>query len=212
MYFMIWMISSTYLYGKNYLCTTIMVLSLGKTWADWSYIQNVLCTFLVYNNKIINKQAVFFALFFSNIFSETLENKSDNVNIETLEEFLKETRSFNIARYYKASMLLMSEEEYIPNDVISEQDFQMYKDILLLNAPYEIRKGLFGVVDDSTFTFKFRKKLDITPDELKELIPECINSMLSILKAFYIKENRYLYTSNLGKILTTYEKLKAKVS
>lgn len=195
-------------YGKIYLYTTNMVLIVGKTWADWSYMQNLLCTFLVYNEKIKNKQAVFFALFFNNLFTETLLNKSDSVNIETLEEFLKETRTFNIAKYYKASMFLMSEEEFIPNDVISESDFQIFKDILLLHNPYEIRNGLFGVVEDSNFTFKFRR-LNHSKAELKELIPECINSMLSVLKSFYVKEHRYLYTSNLRKILSNYERLKA---
>lgn len=180
----------------------------GKAWADWKYIQNVLCTFLVYNDKIKNKQAVFFALFFNNLITESLSNKSDSINIDALEDFLKETRTFNIAKYFKASMFLMGEEEYIANDVISESDYQVFKDIILLHKPYEVRKGLFGVVDDADFTFKFRK-LNHSKEELKELIPECISSMLSVLKQFYVKDHRYLYTSNLRKILSNYERLKA---
>ena len=136
-----------------------LVSQIGKIWADWKYIQNVTLTFLAKQDKIKNKPAVFFALFFHNIFDEIHNrNLTSEVNLETLYEFLHEDRDFDIVRYYKAAMFLMTNKEYMPNDLISESDFNWFKDILTYHQPHEIREGLFGIlVDETNFSFKFRK-------------------------------------------------------
>lgn len=119
-------------------------------------------------------------------------------------------RDYDIVRHYKASMFLMTSTEYIANDLISENDFNWFKDILTYHQPFEVRAGIFGLVqDDLNFAFKF-KKTSLTHDALKELIPECIFSMVHNLPSIGNRNFRYAYADTLNHILENSTKFRVK--
>lgn len=188
-----------------------MVFRIGKVWGDWKYIQNLLLSFLAKAPEIKNKQAVFFALFFNNLFVETHNRDiSSGINVDSLYEFMHDDRDFDLVRNYKASMFLMSNKEFIANDLISENDFEWFKDILTYHQPFEIRSGIFGVVqDDLNFAFKFRKT-ELSYAQLKELIPECIQSMIHNLPVIGNRELRYAYADTLNRILVNSNNFRVK--
>lgn len=113
----------------------LMESHIGKVWADWKYIQNITLSFLAKAPNIKNKPAVFLALFFNNLFDE-MHNRdvSSQTNVDSLYEFTHEDRDFDLVRYYKPAMFLMTNKEYIPNDLISENDFEWFKDLLSKNG------------------------------------------------------------------------------
>lgn len=168
-------------------------------------------TFLAKESSIKNKQAVFFALFFNSVFEERhYSQPSPKVNVESLFEFLHEDRDFDIVKNYKAAMFLLTQKEFIYNDLISQKDFEWFNDILIYNHPYEIRNGIFGLVQDETnFTFKF-KKTNLKIEELKELITECLQSM--IMDMIHIADHnfKYAYAQTLDKILKNSSNFKAR--
>lgn len=188
-----------------------MASHIGKVWADWKYIQNITLSFLAKADKIKNKPAVFLALFFNNIFDERHNrDTASNTNVEALYEFTHEDRDFDLVRYYKAAMFLMTNQEYIANDLISENDFEWFKDLLTYHQPFEVRSGVFGVVqDDLNFSFKFRKT-HLRSEQLKELIPECIKSMIHSLPVIGNRDLRYAYADTLNRILKNSDKFRVK--
>lgn len=189
-----------------------MVLYTGKVWADWKYIQNLTLTFLTKSPDIKNKQAVFFALFFQNLFQECHNlDISPEVNVDSLFEFTHDNRDFDLARYYKAAMFMMTNTVYIHNDLISESDFNIFRDLLTYHQPFEIRSGVYGIIyDEVSFTFKF-KKTSLTPEQLKSLIPECIQSMIHNLPVIGDRTLRYSYADMLNLILLNSNKFRVKI-
>lgn len=183
----------------------------GKVWADWKYMQNVLQTFLVCAPKVQNKPAVFFALFFNNLFKETnLELTSNKLNIDSLRAFLYDDRTFNISQYYRASLFLLSNSEYINNDVISENDYNLFRDILVFNHPFEVRKGVFGIIrSEKDFSFKYSNN-DLSIDEYKKLIPECLRLMIYNVTKITDRNLSINYASMLNGLLKHSTTMKVK--
>ena len=168
-------------------------------------------SFLTKAPHIKNKQAVFLALFFNNIFDETHNrDTSSQTNVDALYEFTHEDRDFDLVSQYKPAMFLMTNNEYIPNDLISETDFEWFRDLLTYHQPFEIRSGVFGLVqDDLNFTFKF-KRTHLKTDQLKDLIPECIQSMIHSLPVIGNRDLRYSYADTLNRILKNSDKFRVK--
>ena len=184
---------------------------IGKVWADWKYIQNITLSFLAKAPHIKNKPAVFLALFFNNLFDE-MHNRdvSSQTNVDSLYEFTHEDRDFDLVRYYKPAMFLMTNKEYIPNDLISENDFEWFKDLLTYHQPFEVRSGIFGIVqDDLNFSFKFRRT-SLNIEQLKVLIPECIKSMIHSLPVIGNRDLRYAYADTLNRILKNSDNFRVK--
>lgn len=133
--------------------------------------------------------------------------KSSQVNIESFNSFLEELNIQSLSKTTRPVMFLLSMEEFMPNDLVLADDFNLFKDLLVCTTPYEVRKGIHGTVTDAGFSFKF-KKTSLTKEELKSLIPECISGMNFTLDNISNEGIRLVHAGSLSNVLNNYSKLK----
>lgn len=184
----------------------------GKVWCDLKYLNTVLMLFFTYFKKFNNPSQVFFSLVFKNISNDTSEDK--RLNLDLFKAFANVNTDFYICSnntkcgvYY-----LLTQDEFLTNDVgVSENDFELFKDILLYANVVKVRPNIWsGLLFDSEHGLSFKYKGPVTPEILKEMILPALDIMRENLTKFNSDFIRKAYHERIMHILETYPTLKVK--
>lgn len=108
-----------------------------KIWSNSEYINTVILSFLTVQDRIINKEAVFFALFFKYAYADNYLNQ--DLTVFSTNYYLNFINNFEyggIQHLKEQVLFLLRNDQYRFNDVgISALDFDYYQDILYYCQP-----------------------------------------------------------------------------
>ena len=91
--------------------------------------------------------------------------------------------------------------------MVSEKDFNLFKDILTYFRPVEITKNVFGVLFDIDVGFSFKYKTSDTPDQLKNLIVPVLEKMLTKKSSIQNEKLRLAYSDKVRYYFDKREKI-----
>lgn len=163
--------------------------------------------FLSSLKTIENPKAIFFALIFNHMISEYNNTEySLRSNLDSFDYFVSQTRSYDLISIKRAVKLLISEDEFIVNDLISEKDFKLFKDILLYYRPIEILPEVFGILYETEQGFSFKFRTNHSKEELKVLVIPILDLMMQNSTLFNNKNLKLAYTEKVNSLLLKYNK------
>ena len=104
--------------------------------------------------------------------------------------------------------LLITEKEYIANDLISEKDFNTFQDILHFCKPIEVLPNTFGIIFDIESGFKFKTTNTYSKEELRALVFPVLDLMMNQSNKFYNKKLVLAYRDKVSYTLDRLSKAK----
>lgn len=158
--------------------------------------------------KFNNPKAIFFAIIFHHILKEPVNNLlSFKLNVECFDHFMQQDRSFALGNnIINPVKFLIQNVDYISNDFLTENDFNLYRDILLYYSPIQINSYTFsGFMFDIENGLCFRyKNSNMTQEKLIELSFLVLDHMKLYSKLFKNQDLKYLYTDRINVLYKQY--------
>ena len=113
------------------------LLKFRKIWATQEYLNSLILTFLTVQKDIVEKDSVFLALIFKYAFTDNyLASDVTIFNINYFIKFMHKYNAFALNIYKEKVLYFLTNSEFMKNDLgITENDFNLYLDILMYNQP-----------------------------------------------------------------------------
>lgn len=176
-----------------------------KIWANFDYLNSIIFPALTLSQDkhIKNSSVIFLALFFK--YSLRDQPELYFLNKEYCEEFFNNNFTYNIQKYKKPVLFLLTSMFYTCNDMITQEDFDYYQDILTYCEPLKYSEDIFIFITDE---YKIKiyyssKKYTLTREDSKEILEKFINKKIT----FKTKIFTDMHNAKINKYMEMYKKL-----